>query len=209
MTEWGWVLCLGGIYWLISLLTLALGFATDYAVPFWPPAGVGVALLLLYGRSALIAIFGAALATDLYLEFTLVTLAAGIPNAFAATLQAYIGFRLARTLLRSRASLVRDRDITRFLLLVGPFTCLIAPTCGVLTRLVTEQVSHDELASEWLLWWSGDTLGVLLFAPLAWILFGRKRAHETSGKIGMYRVVPPLLALSLLLGAGHLLLSHI
>ncbi|MET3999900.1 PAS domain S-box protein [Marinobacterium sp. MBR-109] len=195
-------------YWLVSVLTLQLGFATEYALPIWPAAGVGVGMLLIYRRTAIVPIFIAALLTDLYLEFSLNSFLSAAPNALAATLQAYFGYRLTRTLLRRSSTLVRDADIIRFLLLAGPLACLTAPSLGVLTRLATGQLELDRAFSEWLTWWSGDTLGVLLFAPLTLLVLGRRHAHEASHRIGAYRIALPLLGAALLLGGGHMLLSQ-
>lgn len=196
------------IYLLVSVLTLQLGFTTEYAMSVWPAAGVGVGMLLVYRHGAIFPIFIAALLTDLYLELSLNSLLSAIPNAFAATLQAYFGYRLTRTLLRRSSTLVRDADILRFLLLAGPLACLTAPSLGVMTRLATEQLSLDTALSEWLIWWSGDTLGVLLFAPLTLLVLGRTRAHEASHRIGRFRTALPLLGMAVLLGGGYLLLSH-
>jgi|GEM_PF-4269240 len=197
------------VYLLVSVLTLQLGFTTEYAMPIWPAAGVGVGMLLIYRHGAIVPIFIAALLTDLYLDFSFNSLLSAVPNAFAATLQAYFGYRLTRTLLRRSSTLVRDSDILRFLLLAGPLACLTASSLGVMARLATEQLSLDAALNEWLIWWSGDTLGVLLFAPLTLLVLGRQHAHEASHRIGTYRIALPLLGAALLLGGGHLLLSHI
>lgn len=197
------------IYLLVSVLTLQLGFATEYALPLWPAAGVGVGMLLLYHRVALLPILLGALLTDIYLEASLGSLISAVPNALAATLQAYIGYRFTRTLLRRSSALVRDQDILRFLLLSGPLACLTAPGIGIIMRLWNGQLLPEDAFSEWLTWWSGDTLGVLLFAPLTLLLLGRRQAHEASRRIGAYRIALPLLGASLLLGGGHLLLSHL
>jgi CHASE1-domain containing sensor protein len=77
----------------------------------------------------------------------------------------------------------------------------------VLTRLATSRLEPAAALSEWLTWWSGDTLGVLLFAPLTLLVLGRRHAHEASHRIGSYRIAVPLLGAALLLGGGHLLLS--
>lgn len=194
-------------YWLVSVLPLQLGFASEYALPIWPAAGVGVGMLLIYRHTAIAPIFIAALLTDLHLEWSLSSLLSGIPNALAATLQAYFGYRLTRGLLRRSSTLVRDPDILRFLLFAGPLACLTAPSIGVLTRLATSRLEPAAALSEWLTWWSGDTLGVLLFAPLTLLVLGRRHAHEASHRIGSYRIAVPLLGAALLLGGGHLLLS--
>ena len=197
------------VYWLVSVLPLQLDFAAEYALPIWPAAGVALGMLLIYRRSAILPIFVAALLSDLYLELSLSTLISAIPNALAVILQAYFGYRLTHTLLRRSSTLVRDADIIRFLLLAGPLACLTAPSLGVLTRLANGQLDMERAFSEWLTWWSGDTLGVLLFAPLTLLVMGRRHAHEASHRIGAHRIALPLLGAALLLGGGHLLLSHI
>jgi len=198
------------IYWLVGIVLLQLGFATDYALPIWPPAGIGVAMLLVYHRTAILPIFIASFLTDLYIDFSAATLLPTLLCAVAATLQAWIGYRLTRNLLRRSSALIRDAEIFSFLLLAGPLACLISSTLGVAVRVFSGHLATDRILNEWLIWWSGDTLGVLLFAPLTLLLLGRRhRAHEASLRIGTYRIALPLLGTALLLGGGHLLLTHI
>jgi len=197
-------------YWLVGILLLRLGFATDYALPIWPPAGLGVGMLLVYHRTAILPILIASFLTDLYLDFSLDALLPALLCAIAATLQAWIGYRLTRNLLKRSSALIRDKEIFSFLLLAGPLACLTSSTLGVIVRVFSEHLATNRILNEWLIWWSGDTLGVLLFAPLTLLLLSRRhRAHEASLRIGTYRIALPLLGTALLLGSGHLLLTQI
>lgn len=194
-------------YWLFGIVLLQPSFAIDYALPIWPPAGIGVGMLLVYRRAAILPIFIASLLTGLYIDLSTATLLPTLLCSVAATLQAWLGYRLTRNLFRCNSTLIHDREILSFLLLAGPLACLTSSTLGVTIRIFFGQLNTSHILDEWLIWWSGDTLGVLLFAPLT-LLLCRRRTHKTRLRTDTCRIALPLLGTALLLGSGHLLLTH-
>src|SRR5207248_817183 len=63
--------------------------------------------------------------------------------------------------------LTSARDISIFLLLGGPLSCLMSATVGVTTLAVSGQIPWPLFGMTWWTWWVGDTLGVLIATPLA------------------------------------------
>ncbi|MEU6931865.1 MASE1 domain-containing protein [Streptomyces sp. NPDC046374] len=138
------------------------------ATPIWPPTGVAVAALLLFGARVWP---GIALGSFLVIASlttpgpTTVVAVAGntVAPLCAFLLLRRVGFRLDVTRLRDGLSLV---------FLGGFGAMLISATAGVGLQVVTGSLDRSEFWAVWLAWWAGDTMGVLLVAPLLLVLAG-------------------------------------
>lgn len=150
------------------------------ASPVWPGAGIALAVTLLYGRRVLIGVFvgvvafefqlfadgaaGRSLASELLLAGAL---------GVGACAQAWAGSALIQRALGPRPRLVGDWDILRFQLLGGPLACLVAATVGVAALWLVGVIGVAGIPLGWLTWWVGDSIGVIIFAPLVLIFFNR------------------------------------
>ncbi len=169
MTRWApqAATCLGVSVVYVALAELGFRMASVHPVvaSVWPPAGVALALLVLFGLRLSPGIFvGALLANALNgIPWSAATaIAAG--NSLAAISAAYALRRL-----RFQVDIRRVRDA---LMLLG-FGALLAPvisaTIGTLS-LHLAGVPADRSVALWYNWWSGDAIGVMLITPLlvAW-----------------------------------------
>jgi hypothetical protein len=167
-----------GIYVAMRFISDGLDLPAGYATPVFLPAGAGFALAVTIGWRILPAIaLGAGLlhlpgawlgpdATPSAGAMMLVVTTAG------SVLQAWLGARWFRRLARS--ALDSARDVGRFLML-APLTCLVNATMSVSALHWLGLISAAERWPNWVNWWAGDTVGVLLVAPLVWIICGRPR----------------------------------
>jgi len=190
-------------YLATRLLSQALALPAGYATPVYPPAGVGFALAVVFGWRMLPGIaIGAALT---HLPYGWMT--AGTPPATAAaaalvaTLGALLQAGLGAAAFRRWIDPALDsaRTVARFLALAPAF-CVTGATANVAALHALGLLSAAERAPNWITWWVGDTIGVLLVAPLAWIVCGRPR--------GLWRRRARLVALPLLLGAGVVVAAY-
>jgi PAS domain S-box-containing protein len=149
---------------------LGLRFATIgvTATLVWPPSGIAVAALLLFGeRMALGVALGAFLAN--------VTTTAPLTVAFAATLGNTAEALAASFLLRRVAGfnprMQRVRDVIALAILGAAGPSIIAATLGSVSLAATGEVRWAGLSDAWGTWWAGDTMGILLVTPafLAWL----------------------------------------
>ncbi|WP_256361045.1 MASE1 domain-containing protein [Methylomonas koyamae] len=60
-------------------------------------------------------------------------------------------------------------------MLAGPLACLTAPSVGVATLYGLDLMPGDELQNSWRNWWIGDSLGVMVIAPLLFCACGGRR----------------------------------
>ena len=150
--------------------------------PVWPASGIALAVVLLYGRDiapglAIGIIFTqfqsfADLSTP---QATLATLLSTTLTSAGSMLQAAVGARLINRFVGENDPLVETRRIGRFLFLGGPAACLIAASIGTVTLYTVGTIGPGEIPLTWSSWWGGDTIGVMIFAPVVLILFAKPR----------------------------------
>ncbi|MEV5612771.1 MASE1 domain-containing protein [Streptomyces sp. NPDC052225] len=184
--------------WSLDLVLKALAVAVCYYVagrlglmgqlviegvivtPVWPPTGLALAALLVFGVGvwpgiALGSLLVIASLTTPQLP-TLITVAGNTAAPLCACLLLHrVGFRLDVSRLRDGIALV---------FLGGLGAMAISATAGVAPQVWTGGLSPGQFWSVWLAWWVGDAMGVLLVTPLLLVLslgagrFPRRRWKE-------------------------------
>ncbi len=128
----------------------------------WPPTGLALAALLIYGRSLWVGVLIGALVTEIG---TGVPVAAAAGIAAGNTLEAILGLWLL-----SRAgfdrSLNRPRDIWLLILLGAGISTCVSAFIGVFSLWMGRVVAMHDVPVSLLHWWMGDALSNLVFAPL-------------------------------------------
>jgi diguanylate cyclase (GGDEF)-like protein/PAS domain S-box-containing protein len=201
--RWGWPRLLLASVVIVSVY-VAMRFVSDlldlpagYATPVFLPAGVGFALVVTAGRRMLPAIaLGAALLhlPGSWLEPNVAPGAAAaitILTTLGSVLQAWLGATWFRRLVRPALDSARD---VGFFLALAPLTCLINATVSVAGLYELNLIPANERWPNWINWWAGDTIGILLASPLVWVACGRPRE--------LWRRRAPVVAAPLVLAAG-------
>ncbi|WP_068805155.1 diguanylate cyclase domain-containing protein [Thauera phenolivorans] len=190
-------------YALTGWLSLAVAVPPGYAAPVFPAAGLGLSALLIFGTRSWPAIFLGSLAVQAAIlhgdQVTRPEALSSLAVALAVSLQAVLGAALARRLVGYPCLLDTPRSIVPFLTLVAPLSSLIAPCIAIPALYASGRLAAGELAFNGWIWWMGDTLGVLIMAPLMFALFGQPAEHWRSRRLG---VAVPLAVALLLLGFG-------
>ena len=155
--------------------------------PVWPASGIALAAVLRYGNHALPGIYLGALAVQSYafldnssLDTILNSLAIGVIVSTACCLQAASGRFLIGRYVGFNDPLLADTKILRFLLLGGPVSCTITATVGVSTLWLKGIITSADYLISWGTWWVGDSIGVLIFTPLAMIFLASRRVAWQS-----------------------------
>jgi len=130
--------------------------------PVWPPAGVGLAATLLYGRRSALGIGLGILVGH--------TLFDPVPPLFmvfsitANTLAPLVATECIRHLGPVDVLSVRVRN-TLALVLGSCLLGVVSALCGCLGLVAISYTKWSGFGGAWLLWWVGDFFGALLFAP--------------------------------------------
>ncbi|MCQ8116156.1 CHASE domain-containing protein [Methylomonas rosea] len=180
---------------------LRLAIPPGYASPIWPPAGIALAAVLLWGNRIWPGIWFGSFLTNLlygydlsgYLTPPTVFVAMGI--AVGSTLQALAGAWLSQRFLEPGVPrLDNGKNIFRYVLLVGPLGCLIAASAGVGTLAGFDVVTHANISIAWWNWWIGDCLGTIIISPLVFCLFAEPRMLWRPRLLGVAMPMVAMLA---------------
>ena len=142
---------------------LAVPFTSGNVSPLWPPAGVALAAMLLFGYHIWPAVALGAL---------IVNFLSGVPHlaavgiALGNTVGPLCGTWFLRQLPRFRPSLTRLRDVLGIGILGGFCGTAVSATVGAGVLFLTGINAWFGFASAWLIWWLGDAMGVLIITPL-------------------------------------------
>lgn len=137
--------------------------------PLWPPTGIALVAVIVFGRGVGPAIALAAFAVNLPLgpsPLGAIFIAAGntLATLVAADLLARAGFR---------RELDRMRDAVALILVGGLVGMMISATVGSSVLILSGAVPAKDFAATWAVWWTGDAMGVLLVAPFLLSLLPR------------------------------------
>jgi PAS domain S-box-containing protein len=169
-------------YLAFGALALMLAGPPGFASPLFPSAGVALAATLVAGRSALVGVFvgatllnaglGAARGAEGWV--TLLSIPALI--GLGAVLQAQLGAWMVRRAVAMPLVLSEPREIARAGLLGGFLACTVSASVGTAALALGGVLDADDVLPNWSTWWMGDTVGVLITAPLVLTLIGQPRA---------------------------------
>ena len=152
---------------------LELSVADGVITPVWPPSGIALAALLLFGRRLWPAVALGAFVSNATSGVS-PELAAAI--AIGNTLEALAGATLLRRV-GFRTSLERVRDVLALVVLGAFVATTVGATNGVTALAIAGDPAASPYAPAWVLWWLGDAMGNLLVAPLilVWATHGVRR----------------------------------
>ena len=152
---------LAAVYYVAAKLGLKLSLVHRNITPLWPPTGIAVAALLVFGRrlwpGVAIGAFLVNLPISTNAGAALATAAGNtIAPLLAVTLLHLVGFR---------RRIDRWRDALAIVFLAALFAMTISATIGTLTLVVSGALPSAKFASAWAVWWTGDAMGVLAVTP--------------------------------------------
>ena len=175
----------------LGLLVTAWTPGLGHAYPFWPAAGVAVALVIADGPVLLPAVAIGSLLINLLLQSSAPLFA--LVLACGATLQTAAAARLGRRIAGPRPHLRSSHEIVVFLLLTGPLSCVIGAGVSVIASQAFGILTPAELPQAGFTWWAGDVLGVVVVTPITLMLL--PEMHEAWDGRRLKLLLPSLLLL--------------
>jgi signal transduction histidine kinase len=165
------VVVLAAAYYGSAKLGQTLRYTASVAA-IWPPAGLGIAALYLWGLRWWPGVFLGELLVngELLVDDTALPLASLIGQQAGNMAEIVLGAALLRKLLGPRAALDSADQVGGMLLALGVATAISA-TAGTASMLAGGVIEGSELRTFWRTWWLGDSAGGLVVLPLAlaWI----------------------------------------
>ena len=164
-------------YVVFAKVGFSLAFATKQVTAVWPPTGVALAALILFGNRVWPGIFVGAFVSNAISGEPLWTAAL---IACTNTLGPLTGATLMRRFDFDMA-MERLRDVLTLVAFGAAVSMTITATFGVAFLALSSIVPWQNYLGVWWVWWAGDVMGVLIFAPLAFTWM-RSRSHA-DGRI--------------------------
>jgi integral membrane sensor domain MASE1 len=145
---------------------------SGFATTVWPPTGISLVVLSLFGYRLWPGIaFGA----------FLVNLSVGAPVLVAGgmaagnTLEAVFGTYLLRRFAGFRGFPDSIKGVASFVVLVAGLSTTVSATIGVASGWLGSVIPSATTGRAWLTWWLGDAMGDLILAPLLFVWSERPR----------------------------------
>src|SRR5690349_16757603 len=159
----GIFLAIFAAYFVTARLGLSLAVITRQVTAVWPPTGIALAAVLIFGYRVWPAILvGAFLVNAMSFEPLGTALGIGVGN----TLEAVTGVYLLRRFTAFGDSFARPRDAFSFITLPALLATTVAAAIGTTSLCLGGVMSWHVFARVAWVWWVGDALGALVIAPL-------------------------------------------
>jgi signal transduction histidine kinase len=159
------------LYYLSAEFAFQLAFADNAYLPFWPPGGIALALVILLGEQVWPGIaIGSLIFTVRNFWFGVIEdlqllIIVGAVITIARTIEPLIGTTLLKRLVPARYPFSRTLDSFYFVGIAGIAT-LLSTGISILVLIWSDAVASNQLANTFFGLWARDVVGILLFTPL-------------------------------------------
>jgi len=165
------LLLIGVAYFALAKMGLALASLHPSASPVWPPSGLALAAVLLWGMRVWPAVAaGAFLANATTFGSFTSSLAIAAGNTSEALVTAWLIARFSA----GAGTFEMPSRVARFAAFAIAPGAPISATVGVWSLVLTGHANAESFAQLWITWWLGDIGGLLLVAPVI-VLWVRSR----------------------------------
>jgi PAS domain S-box-containing protein len=182
LSDWRYWFALGAIasvYFGAAKFGLSLAFVDKQVSAVWPPAGIALAMLLLFGLRMWPGIMLGAFVINS--ATGTVTTAAAV--ALGNTLEAVVGALMLRKLGGFNSSLQRLQDVFGLIGLAALLSTAIGATVGA-TALCVAGKPWSSFGELWFIWWLGDAMGDIIVAPCLLCWAARPRIEWRGWQLG-------------------------
>src|SRR3989344_4407921 len=149
-------------YTATAKLGLSIQPVNDFATLIWPPTGIALAALILWGYRLAPAVFLGAFVANFTTGATLVV---SLGIASGNTLEAVLGTFLLRSFVGMDFSFGHLRESIAFIICGVVLAPRLAATIGAIALELGGMISAADFLATWITWWIGDALGALVVAP--------------------------------------------
>jgi len=165
------ILLLAGAYYGAAKLGLTLAFANRSVTAVWPPTGIALAAVVVWGYRVWP---GVALGALFANGWTGVPIETVFGITLGNTLEALAGAYLLQQA-RFDSALRRVRDVLALVVLAAIVSTLVSATIGVASLGLGGDLDWEDVGSTFRVWWLGDMGGNLVVAPFVLLCVGHLR----------------------------------
>ena len=180
------------------MVGLAFAIPPGNSTAVWPPSGIALGALLIFGNRVWPGIWLGALLTTLTTDVAPLT---GFAFATGNTLEAVLAVSLAQRFLEIDTPFHNVSDALRWLV-IAIVCCSVAATVGAVSLILGGYISIGEGLTNWSTWWLGDLTGMMIVTPviLSWradrLAFQSPKFSVTSSPTEAFAAMLSLAAVS-------------
>ena len=174
----GLCLIVAVVYFAGAELGLSLASFHENVTPVWPPTGIAIASLLIFGRRVWPGVLLGALAANLP---THISVASTIGIAIGNTLEAVVAYSLLQKSKQWHNSFDSVGEVLTFVVYAAVLAPLVSATMGSLTICFGDPNRWADFWSLWLTWWMGDGFGELIVSPFLLSWSASRRINRQEG----------------------------
>jgi len=168
------------IYFASGKLGLSLAFLNASASAVWPPTGLALAALLLFGWRLWPGVFIGAFLVNITTQGSVGTT---LGVATGNTLEALLGAWLASRYANGSNAFERTDSLFKFAVLSALLSPVISATFGVTSLCLGGFASWTNYWPVWVTWWLGDVASALVVAPLLLTWIGKPLPRWTRKQV--------------------------
>jgi len=165
-------------YFLLGRLGLSLALVHPSATTVWPPSGMALGVLMIWGLRLWPGIFLGAFVVNLTTQGSW---AACLGIASGNTLEAVLATTLIRKLAGGRPVFNRPSSVAKFMS-IAALSAACGATVGATSLSLDGASPWSAFSRVWFSWWVGDIVSLLVFAPflIVWGQAARRRLHSAQ-----------------------------
>jgi PAS domain S-box-containing protein len=152
---------LAALYYAAAKIGLRLAYLHGTVTALWPPVGVGIAALVLYGTR----LWPGIVIGDLLVADFSSPLGTVLGQTLANTLEIVVAAALLRRLIGGRTGLERVGDVFA-LVAAAAVGALISASLATTSLRLGDVIPPDQFTEVWRTWWLSDFSGALVVTPL-------------------------------------------
>lgn len=161
-------------YVIAGTLGLKLAFVHPSATAVWPPTGIALAALLVWGYRVWPGIFIGAFLVNIVTEGSPAT---SLGIAAGNTLEGLMGAYLVNRFANGCHAFDRPTDVFKFAAMAGLSSTMVSATVGVASLSWGGYADWVNYGAIWRTWWLGDVAGALIVAPVLILWSTSLRVH--------------------------------
>ncbi|XDD48146.1 ATP-binding protein [Leptospira sp. WS39.C2] len=181
------------VYFISGKLSLYLSSIDGYSTPVWPPAGLALGFVLIFGNRIWIPLFLAAYLTNTHFTdpgFSWLKSISGNPQniliSFGNSISALFGGYLLKKYSDSKLNIFSVKDLLSFFVLAGPTAAIFSSVIGSTSLLIFDIIYKDFLFQTWFTWWLGDSIGIIIFTPILILTYKWILKEETGLRLILF-----------------------
>jgi PAS domain S-box-containing protein len=145
-----------------ALLGLTLATINNVASPVWPATGIAIGCVYLFGYPAALGVLAGAFVSNLGVGLGVgPTLLVSLGNALEAIFAVWLFQQLIR-----KPYTLGEHSRAIFGLITLASAAMVSATNATVVLYTHSLITYNEVYTNWLTWWVGDTLGALFIVPL-------------------------------------------